>query len=122
MILGATLLPYRDHDGRDLILFAIILVLAFGGLLCLQSISATIAENLHDDASYFVKRQALWLLLGLIMMLVLATVRLELIEKSSYRDNANLFMPTLASTNIVIRPGIGNQHSFSLHKVGGFSR
>ena len=112
---GATLLPYRDHDGRDLILFAIILVLAFGGLLCLQSISATIAENLHNDASYFVKRQALWLLLGLIMMLVLATVRLELIEKAA----TVIMLISLCLLLLVFVPGIGKSIPSS---HGSFSR
>lgn len=49
-------------DGFLLIVVGILLTL---GLLMIYSASAAVAESRHGDAAYFVKRQALWAVIGL---------------------------------------------------------
>ena len=107
--------PFCDSQGRDLLLCALILFLAFGGFLCLQSISSSIAQRTYQDPAYFVKKQALWLLLGLGGMLLFASVRLELIRRAATGGMLLAIFLLL----LVFAPGLGKSVSSS---HGSFER
>ncbi len=52
----------------DMILLAVTLTLVAGGLAMVYSTSAVVAHERYGDSLYFLKRQALWALLGLLLM------------------------------------------------------
>ena len=81
----------------------------------MQSISSSIAQRVHQDAAYFVKKQALWLLLGLGGMLFFASVRLQLIWRAA---NWGMLFSLLLLLFVFV-PGLG-QSVDSSH--GSFKR
>ncbi len=105
----------RDSKGRDMFLCLIILLLAFGGLVALQPISSIIAQKAHQDPAYFIKKQGLWLAIGLVGMLFFASVRLSKLRPLVYL--MMLFSLTLLS--LVFVPGIGKSVTSS---YGTFNR
>ena len=93
----------RDRSGRDLLLCVLVLLLAFGGLLLLQPISAIFAQRIHQDPTFFVKKQALWLVLGLGGMLFFAALPLAKLARL-----APLFMfVSIVALFLVFVPGLG---------------
>ena len=98
-----------------MLLFVIILVLAFGGLFALQAISSSIGERIHQDSGFFIKRQALWLCLGFIGLFFFSSLSLEWLSRWS----PVLMLLSLLSLLLVFVPGIGHSVRSS---AGSFSR
>ena len=81
----------------------------------MQPLSSIIAEQMHQDSSYFVKKQAVSLVLGIGAMLFFASVRLQLISRFA---TLGMFV-SLFFLVLVFVPGLG-QNVTSSH--GSFHR
>ena len=55
----------------DLMLFLVVVLLVCIGLIMIFSASAVTSDVKYQDAFFFVKRQLIWAILGLMVMLVL---------------------------------------------------
>lgn len=93
----------RDGDGRDLFLYVLALALAMGGLLILYPVSAVVSDRLFDDPSYYMQRQLVWFVLGVIGLFVSSTVPLNLLRKLA----APSLLITLFLLILVFVPGVG---------------
>ena len=71
--------PTREHPDGILILF-ILLVAAYGTVMVFSA-GGAYAEARYDDSLYFVKKQTLWLLLGIAVMLLTARADIEMLKK-----------------------------------------
>src|SRR6056297_3594661 len=86
------------------LLIAAVLILATFGLVMLASTSGVLAEENYDDALFFVKRQALWLIIAVVAGLL--TARL-LDYHLLQRFTVPLAAITLLLLLLVFVPGIG---------------
>ncbi len=94
---------FCDTHGRDILLCCAILFLAFGGVLAMHPISSIIGDQKYQDTTYFLKRQALALGIGLVAMLFFSTIRLQVISRlATLGIFACLFLLSL-----VFIPGLG---------------
>ena len=66
----------RGEGGFDLLLLLIIVALSLFGSVMIASASYANAAVRYGDAYYFIKRQALWLFCGLLVMLLAGTAAL----------------------------------------------
>ncbi len=97
----------RDAGGRDLVLFGLFLLLSLGGLLILYPASSVVAYRELGDSDYYLKRQAVWLAVGLAALFFFALVRMDFLRKISLPGILLSFLVLL----LVFIPGIG--HSVS---------
>ncbi len=74
----------RKKSNYDLWLCALILLLAFGGLIALYSISSVIAYRNVGSAGYFLKKQALFLSLGMAAMLFFAWLPIDIFRRFAF--------------------------------------
>lgn len=99
----------RDTSGRDLVLFALLVGLACTGFLVLYPASAVVARMELADPDFYVRKQAAWFLIGLVGLVVAASVPLDILER--------LALPGLALTLlfllVVFVPGVGHSVSSS---------
>jgi cell division protein FtsW len=72
--------PNQKHRPDALFLLSVILITLFGTLMVFSAGTAY-AEARYDDALYFVKRQALWLLIGFFIMLVSSRIDPRVYQK-----------------------------------------
>jgi cell division protein FtsW len=87
----------------DFVLFVVILVLLTIGIIIVYSSSYIYAQTTYHDGAYYLKRQLLWALLGIVGMVV--TMR---IDYRNYQKWANtLFLISLALLILVMIPGVG---------------
>lgn len=89
------------------------------GFLFIYSASSVYALELHKSAHYFVKRQSIGLLLGLLGLLIFRFAPLELIKKTS-----SLFFLCalgLTATTLLTRTGLMVYGSARWINLGGFS-
>jgi len=84
--------------------FVMLMFLLCGiGMITLYSGSLSFAERLFDDPLYFVKRQGLFLVVGLASLLLCATINLEMVR----RHLPKLVIFTLILSVLPFFPGIG---------------
>ena len=99
----------KDREGRDLVLFGILLALLGMGLVILYPASSIISSIIRDDPSYFVRKQLVWALVGLFGLFVSATFPLKPMQR---------FAPAILAIHIfflvlVFIPGVGHSVSSS---------
>ncbi|MBE3593619.1 MAG: stage V sporulation protein E [Candidatus Carbobacillus altaicus] len=106
---GLQRLPiYRGRSGLkkkpfDIILFFAVVMLLAIGLVMVLSASAVIAEHDFGDTFYYVKRQAIFAVLGIALMIMASEIDYWL-----YREHVRvIFLSALLSLMIVLIPGIG---------------
>lgn len=87
----------------DYALLIDILLLVIFGLLYVYSASNVSASYRYDDAFYFVKRQALFVVIGLIIMYFMTKIDIEKIKKYT----KYIFFGCLILLILVLIPGIG---------------
>jgi len=75
-------MPVLNRRTMDLTLFACVLALSAIGLVMVYSASSIVAYDRLDDSAYFLKRQAMWIALGL-MAMWLAMIRSRSYLRSS---------------------------------------
>ena len=95
----------------DSILFLTITVLVFIGLVMVFSSSGVYAMEKYDDPYYFLKRQVLWVGIGVFVMFVTRKMDYRYLEKYTYYIVGLTFLMLIA----VMTPGLGKE-------VGGAQR
>lgn len=89
--------------GPDYALIAVLAVLCVIGLIAVYSSSYALGYAQFDDANYFVKRQALFLMMGLVALVVMMSIDYHLLLHIS----PLLMLGTLIALAAVLIPGIG---------------
>ncbi len=84
----------------DRLFIAIVIVLAAYGTVMVFSAGYAYAEFRYEDGLYFVKRQAIWLALGIIAMLAVSRIDVNLLKK--YTVTAYLTTLVLLALTLVI--------------------
>ena len=98
-------LSSRDEPKFDLLYFALVITLALFGTLMVFSAGTPYAYARYEDGAYFIKKQTLWLLLGIITMLFTSRIRAEFIKAIT----PILYLITLLLLIIVLAAGfVGN--------------
>ena len=98
---------------------AIVLVLVAFGILVTYSSSVFYAQDVFKNKLYFFQRELLWVAVGMVVAVILATVRMSLIERMA--------LPVLLLTTgllvLVFVPGVGRKvnSAYRWLKVGGFT-
>jgi len=96
----------RDTMGPyDLTLLATVLILLSIGIVMVYSASSVEALATYGSASYFLKRQLVWAVLGLIVMVVLSRVPYEVWSRLA----APIFLVTFVLLLAVLIPHVGVQ-------------
>ncbi len=101
----------RRRGEVDLFLFVAVFVLAGIGLAMSYSASAVYAMNEFNDSLYFLKKQAVWFVLGFITLLVVQAID----YRKYYSWTKVMLAVSLVLLVIILIPGIG-------HSVKGSSR
>ena len=65
----------------DIVFLLLVIILTSFGTLMVFSAGTAFAEKRYDDSLYFVKKQAIWLLVGLAVMLLASNVKIEIYRK-----------------------------------------
>lgn len=89
----------------DIVLFLAVLLISAFGLLMVYNASIVEAFALFSDKYYFLKQQALWLAVGMAVLLVAAYIPLGWIKKLS----PLMLVATLILLILVLIPGLGTQ-------------
>ncbi len=76
--------PSHTHHGADSILRIALALLLLTGLVMVYSASAVFAMDEYGDSYYFLKRQALWCLIGLVVLLVAKSVDYRRLQGLTY--------------------------------------
>lgn len=96
-------MPVLHRRPADLVLFACVLALVGIGLVMVYSASSVVAYDRLDDSAYFLKRQAVWIALGLAAMWLAGSIH--------YQRLRALTVPLLVAAAVllvlVLVPGIG---------------
>ncbi len=98
----------------DTTLLLCVLILLSVGVVMVYSASSVEAYAIYHDAAYFLKRQIVWALLGLVVMLVLARVPYE----NWARWSIPLFGFTLFCLLVVLVPHIGKDINGARRWIG----
>jgi len=101
----------KAAEGFDRILLVCALALVITGIVMVYSASAIVALYRFDDGHFFLKRQALFLFFGIVIMAVVTRIDHQVYRKFSYI----ILCMSFASLIAVLIPGIGV-------KVGGSTR
>jgi len=96
--------------GVDKWLFGIVLLLVLFGLVEVFSASAVIAQSSYGSPYPFVAKQAIWALLGLIVMVLLMRV-----DYRSY-NNPKIVFPAIALTVLLLVVVFGMRDSHNTHR------
>ncbi len=110
---------FKDRENRDLLLVVILIALTLAGLLILYSASASISEKEFNIASYYVRRQILWALMGITSMVVAAMTPVEFIRRMALP----FLLLMIVLLALVYVPGVGHSVSSereSFHRWIGF--
>ncbi len=95
----------RNAPPIDLLLFFSVLALALFGTMMVFSAGYAYADFRYDDSTYFMKRQAFFLAIGIVGMLILSRVSISFIQ----RITPILYLITLALLILVLAIGlVGN--------------
>ena len=101
----ASLLLPKDAPTADLLLLFTVLALALFGTAMVFSAGYAYADFRYDDSTYFMKRQSIFLAIGIAGMLFLSRVSIAFIEKIT----PLLYLSTLALLILVLMIGlVGN--------------
>ena len=84
----------------DLVFLLIVIIISFYGTLMVFSAGIPYAQTRYSDGLYFIKKQSIWLSLGLIVMIISSHIKLELIKK--YTPHAYVFTLILLVLVLVI--------------------
>lgn len=95
----------KSKQPVDLLLLILTVLLAFLGLLIVADASAVVAQTNFGDQFYYLKRQVVWLSLGLGLMFVVAKIDYHRLQPLSKW----LLLLTLVSLVLVLIPGIGEE-------------
>ncbi|HRR05380.1 MAG TPA: FtsW/RodA/SpoVE family cell cycle protein, partial [Candidatus Woesebacteria bacterium] len=96
----------REKKGKtDKILLALILVISLFGLLMIANASAIIAQENFGDQFYFLKRQAVWWVLGIISLTLASHLKPRQLEKIAF---PLLFLSLVLATAVLL-PGLGQE-------------
>ena len=88
----------------DIFLFVAIIVLSIFGLMMIYSASSIWAEYKFDDSFYYMKRQLIFIVIGIFLMLFISKI-----DYSIYYEKANLILGICVVLLIlVLIPGIGS--------------
>ncbi len=98
---------FRDERNRDLLLFATLLFLSFFGLLVLYPASAVVSEKELGNAEYFVIRQAIWFVIGVLGLFIAANLPITIFRRFALPG----ILLVLGMLVLVFIPGVG--HSVS---------
>lgn len=74
---GTLALPWSTNSprvGMDQVLLGVTMMLAIVGLVMVFSASAVVAGNRYHDSWYYLKRQSVWLVVGVILLHILSRV------------------------------------------------
>ena len=93
----------NEHSGYDYLLLIPTLVLLGFGLVSIYSASSFLAEHKMGDSYYYLKRQGVFCLLGLCVMIIAKNTPNALYRKLVYP----LLVLGLGSLILVLFPGIG---------------
>jgi cell division protein FtsW len=99
-----SLIDTRRRGEPDLALMALIFVLAGIGIALNYSASAVYAQKTFGDSFYFLKRQLLWFVTGLVALFVFQEIDYKIYKKYT---KAFLFI-SIALLGLVLVPGIGH--------------
>ncbi len=66
---------------HDIVFLLIVVALAMFGTVMVFSAGTAYAEKRYDDSLYFVKKQAIWILLGLAVMLISSNIKISTYKK-----------------------------------------
>jgi len=69
---------------RFSLLFIYVLILSIIGLLFMSSSSLFEASKDIGDPYFFIKKQSLWLLIGLIVLFITSKINLNLVKENSF--------------------------------------
>ena len=97
------MMQYKGHYDRMLLLT--ILMLLIISVVMVYSSSSVVALTSYDDATYFMKRQVLWALIGLTLMAITMNIDHRLL--SDRRVVLALLLVSLAMLAATLVPGIG---------------
>jgi cell division protein FtsW len=95
----------HERGHYDRVLLAAVLVLVATSVVMVYSSSSVVALTAYDDPAYFMKRQILWLLIGLAVMAVAMRINHELF--GGRRMVAALLAVCLVLLVLALLPGIG---------------
>ncbi|TAJ19588.1 MAG: putative lipid II flippase FtsW [Dehalococcoidia bacterium] len=107
----------RPTHAPDYLLLTVVLLLSVIGIIAVYSASYALGEREFHDPNYFVKRQAIFMAAGLVIMLV--TMRLP--YHALARLSPLIMFASLAGLALVLMPGIGFEQNGarSWIRVGG---
>ena len=95
----------KQTKSIDRILLYLILVLTAFGLIAVADASAPQALNIFNDKFHFVKQQAVWGGVGLVLMFIFSRVNPSFWEKIA----TPLFLASLLLLIAVLIPGVGSK-------------
>jgi len=101
----------KRTDNPDYILLGVIIILLVLGILILASVSASFSQEKFGTPYYFLKRQILWIILGIILAFLVFRISLDFLKKLA----PILLLINLILLAMVFLPGIGT-------KFGGAER
>ena len=106
----------RPERRFDRIFIAVVIVLAAYGTVMVFSAGYAYAEFRYEDGLYFVKRQAIWLALGIIAMLAVSRIDVNLLKKYTVAAYLTTLV-LLALTLIIGFVGNGAQRWISIGPI-----
>lgn len=101
----------RQHSGFDNILLIATLMLVGIGIVMVYSASAIIAEDRFNNEYFFLKRQALFAFISIVIMFIVTRIDHQFYKKTAYI----ILAISIVSLILVLIPGIGL-------KIGGSTR
>lgn len=96
-------MPVLHRRTIDLTLFACVLALAAIGLVMVYSASSIVAYDRLDDSAYFLKRQAVWIALGLAAMWLARSIHYQRLQSLT----VPLLLLAALMMILVLIPGVG---------------
>ncbi len=97
----------------DLVLFLVVMLLVCIGLIMIFSASAVTSEIKYDDAFYFLKKQLMWAIIGLAVMLVVMKLNYLKLQELGV---AALVLALLCLVAVLL-PGIGKDIKGSVRQI-----
>jgi cell division protein FtsW len=110
-VLGTLLSPeqntiYRVRGGVDRVFLLIVVLLVCYGSIMIASASYVFARSQMGDSFYFIKKQLLWVTVGIIAMIVMSFVDYGFLKKAT----PTIFAISYFLLLLVFVPGIGVSH------------
>ena len=114
---GRALDPASPARHVDLVLLAVTLAIAAGGVLMVYSSTHYRLQTGHLDPQLYLKRQAVWTTLGVLAMVAVATV-----DYRSLRDHSHLIYAGTVGVLLLVLSPLGSSHkgTQAWFQVGSF--